>query len=124
MARPLPDRVQTKAVGVTFNPDYPANLHYLAELQRQGPATNAPLEASLVREPENPYDPNAIKVFTNGRFIGHLPRAIAARMAPEIDAGTAWTAVVGEIVFLPDKPEQPGAWIVCTRIRALAEGTP
>ena len=41
---------------------------------------------TLVREPNNPHDPNAIAVFAGASQIGHLPRERAALIAPLIDA--------------------------------------
>ncbi|RYH06525.1 HIRAN domain-containing protein [Tropicimonas sp. IMCC6043] len=45
----------------------------------------------LVRQPENPYDGNAVEVWwRNGRLqLGHLPRDVATKVAPLIDAGDA-----------------------------------
>lgn len=42
----------------------------------------------LVREPGNTYDPNAIEVYHGEIKLGHLPRDLAATVAPEMDAGT------------------------------------
>lgn len=42
----------------------------------------------LIREPDNPYDTNAIRVMTViGRSIGYVQREVAAIVAPKIDAG-------------------------------------
>lgn len=41
---------------------------------------------TLVREPNNPHDSNAIAVFSGTSQIGHLPRERAALIAPLIDA--------------------------------------
>jgi len=45
----------------------------------------------LEREPENPYDRHAIRV-ENASFqpVGHLPRKVAAWLAPLLDAGEIW----------------------------------
>lgn len=45
----------------------------------------------LVRQPQNPYDANAVELrWRNGQFLlGHLPRQIAAQISPLIDAGQA-----------------------------------
>jgi hypothetical protein len=42
----------------------------------RGPASTGEREltASLQREPENRYDPNAVKVIIDGRHVGYLPR--------------------------------------------------
>jgi len=46
----------------------------------------------LVRQPDNPYDTNAVMVTANGRDVGHVPNSdrsgrIADQIAPLIDAG-------------------------------------
>jgi SWI/SNF-related matrix-associated actin-dependent regulator of chromatin subfamily A3 len=41
----------------------------------------------LVRQPQNKYDKNAIGVFWSNTQLGHIPRALAAELAPLIDAG-------------------------------------
>lgn len=53
----------------------------------------APLR--LVREPENPHDPNAIAVYAErGRNkAGHVPKGYAKRLAPMLDDGAALVAV-------------------------------
>jgi single-stranded-DNA-specific exonuclease len=52
-----------------------------------------PLE--LRRDPGNPHDPNAIAVhLAGGEQVGWVPREVAAELAPELDAGRVWSAVV------------------------------
>lgn len=46
----------------------------------------------LVREPENPHDPNAIQVVIAEYFLGYVPGHIAARLAPEMDSGVKYLA--------------------------------
>jgi hypothetical protein len=48
----------------------------------------------LCRDPENEHDPNAIAVLAGGDQVGWVPRELAAELAPELDAGRPWTAVV------------------------------
>ena len=49
---------------------------------------------ALVREPDNPEDPNAIRVALAGKlFVGYIPRKIAKELAPEIDAGRRFIAI-------------------------------
>ena len=62
------------------------------------------LELSLLREPENEHDSNAIKVlFTdpeNETFtihLGYVAREIAAWIAPELDAGNDYTCFLTSI---------------------------
>ena len=50
----------------------------------------------LVRQPDNPHDPNAVRVVWSGRMIGHLPRCDAAVVAPRMDAGASVTGMVGD----------------------------
>ena len=42
---------------------------------------------ALVREPDNPHDPNAIRVELSGLYLGYVPRYIAKNLAPQMDAG-------------------------------------
>ena len=42
---------------------------------------------ALVREPDNPHDPNAIRVELAGLYLGYVPRDIAKDLAPQMDAG-------------------------------------
>ena len=42
-------------------------------------------EARLIREPENEYDPNAIRVEIDGRKVGYLPRDLAPAWGPRLD---------------------------------------
>jgi HIRAN domain len=55
-------------------------------------APGGPLE--LRREPGNPHDANAIAVHAGGTHVGFVPRELAAELAPELDAGRPWSAVV------------------------------
>jgi hypothetical protein len=49
----------------------------------------------LRRDPANEHDPNAIAVHVRGgEQLGWVPRELAAEMAPEIDAGKPWSALV------------------------------
>ena len=50
----------------------------------------------LVREPDNPYDPNAIILCRgDGTDIGYIPTQQAAEIAPRLDRGSPVTAVFG-----------------------------
>jgi HIRAN domain len=50
----------------------------------------------LRRDPANEHDPNAIAVHAadGGEQVGWVPREIAVELAPDLDAGRPWTAVV------------------------------
>lgn len=47
---------------------------------------------SLVREPNNQHDPNAVGVRFLDDRLGYLQRPVAKRLAPVMDAGTQLTA--------------------------------
>lgn len=64
---------------------YPAGKPLLAD-------ANASTTVTLVREPENPYDPNAVAVHISGVKVGHLARADAVLIASVMDAGNTITA--------------------------------
>ena len=47
----------------------------------------------LVREPDNPHDPNAIQVALFGKiFMGYVPKDIAKDLAPLMDSGRNFMA--------------------------------
>ena len=50
----------------------------------------APL--ALAREPDNPYDANAVRVEWQGRKLGYVPRRENAAVARHLDRGTALQA--------------------------------
>ena len=48
---------------------------------------------ALVREPNNPHDPNAIRVALFGEFfMGYIPKDVAIHLAPLMDAGRVFDA--------------------------------
>ena len=71
-----------------------AGQHHVEALQTELVAPGEPLE--LRRDPGNPHDPNAIAVHParGGDQVGWVPREIAEELAPELDSGKAWSAVV------------------------------
>ena len=76
----------TKIVGVTFE----GRQDLIAGMQ--------PGEGlELVRQPGNAFDPNAIAVHFGRLQLGFLKKAIAARIAPNIDAGERYRAEVKHI---------------------------
>jgi tetratricopeptide (TPR) repeat protein len=44
-----------------------------------------PVAVEFVREPDNPYDDNAIRVQVDGRPVGHVQRAVAAVLSISLD---------------------------------------
>jgi hypothetical protein len=70
-----------------------AARHHAAALASEDAEPGRPLR--LARDRENPHDPNAIAVLgAGGEQLGWVPRETAAELAPELDAGRAWSAVV------------------------------
>lgn len=122
--KPLTSPFSTKVVGVSFTPHYPENLHRLEALlrsmERHPAATFEGAAAIIRRNPANTFDSNACEVHvpTLGEWgmIGHLPAPIAARLAPELDAGGVWQGQVVEVLINPDHTDRPGISIWLKRI--------
>ena len=70
-----------------------AAQHHDATLQSDALEPGARLV--LRRDADNPHDANAIAVETpGGEQAGWVPREVAAELAPALDAGEAWSALV------------------------------
>ncbi len=87
--------VETKVSGVTFGKRQKAIQH----LSRYNPQD---ITINLVRERENPQDRNAVAVYATVRgkgsyCMGYLPKALAAFIAPLMDAGKAVHSTFKEI---------------------------
>lgn len=50
--------------------------------------------AELVREPDNPFDANAVAVHVGGKIIGHFNKQKAAALAKVLDAGEQLEATI------------------------------
>jgi hypothetical protein len=62
-------------------------------LESEAVAPGQPLE--LRRDPDNPHDRHAIAVHAgDAGQAGWVPREVAAELAPELDAGGSWSAIV------------------------------
>lgn len=55
----------------------------------------------LVRDPQNNYDTNAIKVLHNEMMLGHVDKQIAAALAGVIDCGAKVRAVLSKVMGGP-----------------------
>lgn len=134
MVRPV-TTLTTKVVGLTFVDGYPTNLHNLATIhadtQRHAlgwtdtPTGDGHVHATLIRNPDNQHDPNAIEVHipTLGRrasMIGHIPRDLAARLAPSLDRGDDWQATVSAVLVDPEHPDRPGLEVTIQRVAETA----
>ena len=91
-------------VGVSFVEGYPSHIYKLASMSRQ----QGDIFVSLVRNPENPYDKNAIEVRFGEQMLGHLPKEVAARLAPALDKGEQFLASVYQIRISSENPNNPG----------------
>jgi len=70
-----------------------AGRHHAAALAAEDVGPGRALE--LRRDPANEHDPSAIAVHgAGGAQVGWVPREIAAQLAPELDRGVGWAAVV------------------------------
>jgi single-stranded-DNA-specific exonuclease len=105
----------TKVMGVSFE----GRQDVIAGL-------SAGARVRLTRDPDNPYDPNAIGVFFGELQIGFLRKEIARRLAAKLDAGDRYRAEIGSVtgggersfgVNLVVRRERPD------RARALPVGT-
>jgi hypothetical protein len=56
----------------------------------------------LAREPDNPHDPNAVRVEWRGRKLGYVPRAENAALARAMDRGETLSARVTRLRHHPN----------------------
>jgi hypothetical protein len=87
------DAPELAAAGLRISGVAGAAQHHAEVLAAEEVAPGRPLE--LRRDPDNPHDPNAIAVHAQGGGqVGWVPRELAAELAPRIDAGAPFSAVV------------------------------
>jgi hypothetical protein len=113
-----------KVVGVTFVSGYPNNLLLLRDLAEQAEATGERLSVVLIRNPQNPYDANAVEVHVPAlgdmAMIGHVPRDQAAALAPRMDDGGRFLAEVSWCRIDPEHTDRPGIDITVRRVLEAA----
>jgi hypothetical protein len=61
------------------------------------PALKVGDRLELMREPENPYDANAVRVRWQGRMLGYVPRRDNAAVARLMDRGAALEARIAAL---------------------------
>jgi hypothetical protein len=61
------------------------------------PALKVGDRLELVRETDNPYDANAVRVQWRGRMLGYVPRYDNAAVAGHLDRGTALEARIAAL---------------------------
>lgn len=123
MSRAWPARTESSVVGVTFVPGYPSTIYNCERLVVNRMFALPDLDDSegipavLRRNPENEHDANAIEVHVPGLgdpgMIGHLPRNLAAKIAPMMDADpNAWSAAISNVFINENHPDRPGITII------------
>jgi hypothetical protein len=102
----------SRVVGVTFADGYPLTVQRIVDCMADGTGVHG----QLVRDPANPHDPNAIRVIcvAAGGHIGHVPRSVAARLAPCLDAGISYDVEILDVRH-PNHPDNPGIEARLTR---------
>lgn len=118
---PMPDvHFDVKVVGVTFLGGYPDTFHQIAEIMNQEGSHAEPVKVVLIRNPENEHDGNAIEVHVPALgqegMVGHLPKQLAARIAPEMDSGVEWAGAVQAILIAQGAEHQPGMLVRLDRV--------
>jgi hypothetical protein len=86
------DAPELAARGLRVSGAAGAARHHAVALSSEAAAPGQSVE--LRRDPENPHDPNAIAVLAGDEQLGWVPRELAAELAPSLDAGQPWAAVV------------------------------
>lgn len=117
--RPLPHHFASKVRGVTFIESYPGNVLRLEELLARQYLAGAPpgVDALLIPNYLNEHDEHAVEVHVPGiGLLGHLPKDVAARLSPALDAGEQWSARIEEVLVHPDQPTNPGIRIRIQRV--------
>lgn len=107
-------RALVRVVGMTFTDGYPDSLHELARHTTAG----EPLPVVLRRNPDNEHDPNAVEVHAPlVGMIGHLPRDVAAIVAPFLDGGGRVRVGIHAVYVDPEFEDRPGVSINIERLQ-------
>lgn len=99
------DPIKTRVAGVTFeNRDGTPRQPFIRHVRKDD-------RLVLTREPDNEFDPNAIKVFWEDpeggvHQLGYVPRTLAAVLAPLADEGAVLTA----LAIRAQKVPRAGVW--------------
>ncbi|NQS75277.1 MAG: hypothetical protein HQP61_02370 [Peptococcaceae bacterium] len=102
-------RFEIAVVGVTFEgrQEILRELYEEAEHSTEGWKYKMSWHCGLIRQPDNPYDPNAIAVELAGEQVGFIPKALAAKLAPRIDAGEVYRVVDARIIKGGSNKDKP-----------------
>lgn len=100
-----------KVVGVSFVDSYPANLQCLWRVMQDRYKASSPVHpvrVALVRNPDNEHDPNAVEVHVDRiGMLGHVPRRVAADLAPCLDSEDDWGGYVDHVLLHNGDPRSP-----------------
>lgn len=123
VARPTPLR-GNRLINVAGESHYQDALRSLTG-GAAGEPVRRELEASLVPEPENRFDPNAVRVEIGGKLVGYLPREEAAAYGPTlatlerrgrraacealVSGRGGANAMIGVFLRMPEPESGPGA---------------
>jgi len=99
LAAPLPVAAQTVKLLVQSSP-LAGFRHHEAALVWQELGVGDRL--ALVREPDNPYDANAVRVEWAGRKLGYVPRTENAALAWAMDRGERVSARISRLTQHPN----------------------
>ena len=90
-------------VGVTFTNEGTGEKRsdIIRELMERNPEE---IKIELVREPENQYDMNAVKVLANDKQIGYIGKEYASIIAPLMDEYEEFSATVKGIGEYKNRP--------------------
>ena len=88
----------SKIVGVTFTNEDGSNRQDIIEDLEEERRSAGSLILTLKRDPQNPYDSNAVQVvYKETRQLGFLSRQVAQTIAPLLDNGTPVRCEVAQI---------------------------
>ena len=95
--------VDLKVVGVTFTNEGTGEKR--SDIVRELAQKNvSDIKIQLVREPENQYDANAVKVIADDRQIGYIGKEYATIIAPLMDEYEEFSTVVKGIGEYKNRP--------------------
>ena len=87
--------VSSRVKGTSFTDAY-SSKDLMNKVQKRA-------KVDLVREPDNKFDPNAVKVMIDGQHYGYVERAKAADIAKKLDEGAQLQAVISRVFGRDDK---------------------
>lgn len=108
----MTERIAFQVAGVSFRPGYPDNLLRLHDIEESQQHPGEGTVAVLERDPDNPHDPNAVKVMVpalgDDGHVGFVPKDLAPEVGTLIQGRYRLLAEISTRVH-PDHPDRPGA---------------